>query len=261
MTTTPEDAGKFQASFQRIVTHIQQAFVGPRQPVEYALICLLSGGHLLLEDVPGKGKTLLARSLAASIQTDYKRIQFTPDLLPSDLIGHEQYKQETRTWEVHEGPAFTNILLADEINRASPKTQSALLEVMEESRITIGKHEPKPVGPPFMVIATQNPIEQAGTYPLPEAQLDRFMMRTKIPDLDRAATISLLAESEKRDRAKLVTPEVRGEGIGVLAKVAEGVEARYEVLGYVADIIEATSNDTIASAVRIKRRSGPGDTR
>ncbi len=239
MTISAEDATQFQASFQRIANHIAQAFVGPRQPIEYALICLLSGGHLLLEDVPGKGKTLLARSLARSIQTDYKRIQFTPDLLPSDLIGSEVLNEKTREWEVHEGPAFTNILLADEINRASPKTQSALLEVMEENRITIGKNT-RTVGPPFMVIATQNPIEQAGTYPLPEAQLDRFMIRTGIPDLERSATIALLAEANKRDRAEFVTHELREVGVAVLAQVAENVETRYEVLDYVAAIVEAT---------------------
>ena len=252
MSITVEDAAAFKTSFDRIANHIGQAFVGVREPVEFALICLFSGGHLLLEDVPGKGKTLLARALARSVQTAYQRIQFTPDLLPSDLIGSEVFNPETRDWELHQGPAFTNILLADEINRASPKTQSALLEVMEEGRITIGKAGYQ-VGPPFMVIATQNPIEQAGTYTLPEAQLDRFMIRTGIADLERAATVALLAESHRRDRAAGLSQELREVGVGVLAEMASGVETRYEVLDYVAAIAEATRrHDDIRLGVSVR---------
>ena len=182
--------------------------LGKQHVTRLALTCLLSEGHMLLEDFPGTGKTQLARALSATVQGTHSRIQFTPDLLPSDVTGVTIYEPTKQTFEFHPGPIFATIVLADEINRASPKTQSALLEVMEEGRVTIdGK--PHSVGEPFMVIATQNPIEQAGTYRLPEAQLDRFLMKASVGYPDHEATIAVLADAKTRDRAKTLQPAHR----------------------------------------------------
>ena len=174
----PTEAAAFADLFTAVVDAIGRALVGKPDAIRLSLICLLSEGHLLLEDVPGTGKTTLAKALAATIHGTTSRIQFTPDLLPSDVTGVTIYDQRSGAFEFHPGPIFASIVLADEINRASPKTQSALLEVMEESAVTVDGVT-RPVGAPFMVIATQNPIEQAGTYRLPEAQLDRFLMQDR----------------------------------------------------------------------------------
>ena len=177
MALTEEHATWFADTFTMIVENVAKALLGKEEVIRLALTAMLAEGHLLLEDAPGTGKTALARALAASVQGTHSRIQFTPDLLPSDITGVTIFDQKAGSWEFHPGPVFASIVLADEINRASPKTQSALLEVMEESKVTVDgvRHE---AGRPFMVIATQNPVEQAGTYRLPEAQLDRFLMKT-----------------------------------------------------------------------------------
>ncbi len=164
--------------FHQLLANVELVIRGKQDQVAMALVCLLAEGHLLLEDVPGTGKTVLAKSIAASIDGSMSRIQFTPDLLPSDVTGGLVYRQDSG-FELHKGPVFSNVVLADEINRASPKTQAALLEVMEERQVTIG-NQTNEVPRPFVVIATQNPVEQAGTYRLPEAQLDRFLMRTSL---------------------------------------------------------------------------------
>ncbi len=173
------EINQIQSNAEKIKNNINKVIVGKSEIVDLILTALLSGGHILLEDVPGTGKTLMAKSLARSIAAGFKRIQFTPDLLPSDITGLNYYNQKQGDFTFHSGPVFTNILLADEINRATPRTQSSLLECMEERQITIDG-ETHLLEQPFLVIATQNPIETSGTFPLPEAQLDRFLMQLKI---------------------------------------------------------------------------------
>lgn len=184
--------GRFAQMFAALAGNIERVVRGKREKVELALICLLSEGHLLVEDVPGVGKTTLARAMSASVEAKWARIQFTPDLLPSDITGVSIFNQGTSAFEFHPGPIFANLVVADEINRGSPKTQSALLEVMEERRVTV-EGTPHPVPRPFMVIATQNPVDMDGTYPLPEAQLDRFLMRISMGYPDHQAEVALLA--------------------------------------------------------------------
>jgi MoxR-like ATPase len=184
-------AGRFAQLFSALVTNIERVIRGKRENVELAMLCLLSEGHLLLEDVPGVGKTTLARAVAASVDARWTRIQFTPDLLPSDVTGVSIFNQATAKFEFHPGPIFANIVIADEINRGSPKTQSALLEVMEERRVTVDGR-PQPVPRPFMVIATQNPVDMDGTYPLPEAQLDRFLMKISMGYPDHTNEVAVL---------------------------------------------------------------------
>lgn len=163
----------------RLKASIEQSYLGPEENIELLLVALLAEGHVLLEDVPGVGKTTLARALAASLGLDFERIQCTPDLLPTDILGVNWYNQKTQDFEYRAGPVLTNILLADEINRATPRTQSALLEAMQEGQVTVGGST-RPLPKPFLVMATQNPVEMQGTYPLPEAQLDRFLLRLSL---------------------------------------------------------------------------------
>jgi MoxR-like ATPase len=181
----------FEARFAALAASVERVIQGKAEAVRLALTCLLAEGHLLIEDVPGTGKTTLARCLAAALGGRLQRIQFTPDLLPSDVIGVSIYHPASGVFQFHPGPVFGNIVLGDEINRASPKTQSALLEVMAERRVTVDG-QPHPVPRPFMVIATQNPVEMSGTYPLPEAQLDRFLMRLSLGYPDHAAELAVL---------------------------------------------------------------------
>ncbi len=237
MTISPEQAAWFRQTFDHLTDNIARAVLGKRHVVRLTLTCLLSEGHMLLEDFPGTGKTMLARALANTVQGSHARIQFTPDLLPSDVTGVTVYDQHKGSFEFHAGPIFHTIVLADEINRASPKTQSALLEVMEEGRVTVDGVS-RPVGRPFMVIATQNPIEQAGTYRLPEAQLDRFLMKTSVGYPDREATVELLVNAKVRDRASLVTPVITAETISQMSGLADDVYVDPAVIGYVAELAE-----------------------
>lgn len=183
-------------SLDSLIENIEKVIVGKRNVIEKVVIALISGGHLLIEDVPGIGKTMIAKALAKSINLDFKRVQFTPDLLPSDIIGITIYNEKTREFEFKKGPIFSNIILADEINRTTPKTQSALLEAMEERQVTVDGATYKLVEP-FFVIATENPIEYEGTFPLPEAQLDRFFMKIEVGYPEKNYEIEMLNRLEK----------------------------------------------------------------
>jgi len=237
MTITQQQTEWFAQTFAKMADNVGHAVLGKPHVVRLAVTCLLSEGHLLLEDFPGTGKTSLAKALSATVQGTNSRIQFTPDLLPSDVTGVTIYDQQKGVFEFHPGPIFATIVLADEINRASPKTQSALLEVMEEGRITVDGHA-HPVGRPFMVIATQNPIEQAGTYRLPEAQLDRFLMKTSVGYPDHESTVALLNEAKTRDRTAALQPVITANAVAQMSALADEVYVDPGVLGYVSRLAE-----------------------
>ncbi|MFT4214385.1 MAG: MoxR family ATPase [Microbacterium sp.] len=250
MTITAEQATWFAQTFSQLADNVERAVLGKRHVVELVLTAMLSEGHVLLEDVPGTGKTSLARAVAQSVQGTTTRIQFTPDLLPGDITGITVYDQKTGVFEFHPGPVFANIVLADEINRASPKTQAALLEVMEEGRVTIDGVT-RPVGKPFLVLATQNPVEQAGTYRLPEAQLDRFLLRTSLGYPDHAATVRILDQAAVAT-AELVPVITPGALVG-MSELAGDVYVDALVLDYIARIVDATRTaDEVRLGVSIR---------
>jgi MoxR-like ATPase len=232
---TNEQARWFSQTFEQLVSNVELAIRGKRDVIRLVVTCMLSEGHMLLEDNPGTGKTVLAKALANTVQGSHSRIQFTPDLLPSDVTGVTVFDQATRAFEFHQGPIFATVVLADEINRASPKTQSALLEVMEEGRVTIDgvSHS---VGTPFMVIATQNPIEQAGTYRLPEAQLDRFLMKTSIGYPDHDVAVELMLQAATRDRSAAVTPVIVASAVQQMATFANDVHVEPSIVAYISHL-------------------------
>lgn len=226
-----------QATIQALLNQLNTVIVGKPAQIQDSVACLLAGGHLLIEDVPGVGKTTLAHALARSFGLAFARVQFTSDLMPSDLTGVAVYERGKEAFVFHPGPVFTQVLLADEINRASPKTQSALLEVMEEGRVTIDGVS-RAVGVPFVVIATQNPVEQAGTYRLPEAQLDRFLLKASLGYPDHAATLRILdGGARPADQLEaVITPKA----LIAMADLAKDVYANALVLDYIARIVDAS---------------------
>jgi len=243
MAMTAEQATWFSEIFGRLVANVDQVLVGKTFVIRLGFTALISEGHLLLEDFPGTGKTSFARAMAQSVEGSSSRIQFTPDLLPGDITGVSIFDQRSAGFEFHHGPIFATIVLADEINRASPKTQAALLEVMEEGRVTVDGVS-HPVGAPFMVIATQNPIEQAGTYRLPEAQLDRFIMKTSIGYPDHGSTLRILEGAETRAHDTVVPPIVTADTIVEMARLARTVHVDPTLNDYIARLVEATRSAT-----------------
>ena len=239
MPVTTDELTWFGERFAAISDNIEYAIQGKRDTVELITSCLIAGGHALIEDVPGVGKTLLAKSLARSIDCSFQRIQFTPDLLPSDVTGVSVWDREAGDFIFRPGPVFANVILGDEINRASPKTQAALLEAMEERQVTVDGTT-RTLGPPFIVIATQNPIEHEGTYPLPEAQLDRFMMRLTMGYPARTKELEMLDTHGERSTFEDLRPVVHAEDIVRMSEIAQHVHVADVVKGYIIDIAEAT---------------------
>lgn len=232
---------EFQQTCTKILDNIEEVMVGKREVLEETLICFLAGGHLLLEDVPGVGKTMLARSLAISSGADFQRVQCTPDLLPKDITGVSVYRQDTETFEFSPGPIFSQVLLVDEINRATPKTQSGLLESMAENQVTI-EGETKELPSPFFVIATQNPVEYDGTFPLPEAQLDRFMMKTSMGYPETEEEIEILEEVKKKHPIYSLKSVSNPEEIEELKEKVREVHVEEEVAEYMVKIVAQTRN-------------------
>jgi MoxR-like ATPase len=224
---------------EKIVTNIEKVMVGKTEAIELAVIALISQGHLLIEDAPGMGKTMLARSLAKSINCTFKRIQFTPDMLPGDITGVTVYNQKLADFEFHPGPISAQIVLADEINRATPKVQSALLEAMEERQITVdGKTRKMPA--PFHVLATQNPIEYEGTFPLPEAQLDRFLLRINIGYPSPEEEIAIMDRQQYIHPIEQIGPVVDADDVLMLQETVKKVYVDDLVKQYIVSLVEAT---------------------
>ena len=227
---------------QEIMVNISRVIVGKQQTIELLLTALLADGHVLLEDIPGLGKTLIAKCLARSIGGSFKRVQFTPDLLPADITGFNIYNQQTGQFSFQPGPVMTHILLADEINRTIPRTQSSLLESMEERQVTVDGQTyclPRP----FFVMATQNPIELEGTFPLPEAQLDRFLLRISLGYPDREEEISILERFQKEDPLLQLAPVASPEQILALQQSRKNIRISHPVREYITDIVRATRSN------------------
>jgi MoxR-like ATPase len=229
----------FGARFRQIETNVERVVRGKHGEIRLALVALLAEGHLLIEDVPGVGKTMLAKAIARSIDCSFRRIQFTPDMLPTDITGVNVFNQEHGDFEFRPGAVFANIVLGDEINRASPKTQSALLECMEERQVTIDA-ETRPLGTPFMVIATQNPVEHEGTYPLPEAQLDRFMLRLSIGYPDAEVEADILATHASGQPLEEIQSVTDARGVADMIEAVHGVHVAPALRHYIVSLVEAT---------------------
>lgn len=229
----------FQCYAKKIIDNCGKVIVGKDEVIRQIIISFLCGGHVLLEDLPGTGKTMLFRSFAKTIGGDFRRIQFTPDLLPSDLTGINFYNQKNGEFEFRKGPLFSSMILADEINRATPRTQSALLESMEERQITVDGNT-YPMAEPFMVMATQNPIESYGTFPLPEAQVDRFFMRLSMGYMTREQEMAVMARKSTLALVEDLSQVVTMEEIAQLRNTYSEVHVSDEVAGFIMDIVEAT---------------------
>ncbi len=223
----------------RIKENVSKVIVGKEDIIDLSLICIITGGHMLLEDVPGTGKTVFARALAASLDCSFRRIQFTPDLLPSDVTGINFYSQKESNFTFRPGPVFSNIVLADEINRATPRTQSSMLECMEEKQVTIDG-ETRKLAAPFFVIATQNPIEIQGTFPLPEAQLDRFLIKTSMGYPDTKSSIDILKRFKENNPLSELKSVVSATEINEASEIYSKVKVSEDIMEYIINIAEAT---------------------
>ena len=245
----PMDTKEFVSFKKRLTDNCSKVIVGKDEVIEQVVVCLIAAGHILLEDLPGTGKTMLLRSFSKSIGGQFRRIQFTPDLMPSDLTGINFYNPKTGDFEFRPGPLFANLILADEINRATPRSQSALLEVMEEKQISVDGKTYR-MEEPYMVMATQNPLESYGTFPLPEAQMDRFFMRLKLGYMTREQEIAVRS---RRDAARIIDelePVVSAEELLELRKSYPQVRVSGDIAGYIMDIVAATrSSDMLVNGV------------
>lgn len=224
---------------EKIVNNVSKVIVGKNEVIELLIVSFISGGHILLEDIPGVGKTMLVKSFAKTLGLSFKRIQFTPDLLPSDITGINYYNQKTNNFEFRKGPIFANIILGDEINRATPRTQSSLLEAMEEKQITVDG-ETRKLNIPFMVLATQNPIETYGTFPLPEAQMDRFMMRISIGYPKRDEEKKVILNNNSNNNIESLTTIINAEELEYVFNNYSNVTISDDVLNYIMDIVNET---------------------
>jgi len=244
-TKVRDDVKKSQEEIIEVIENIEKVIEGKRRVIEYILTALLAEGHVLIEDVPGVGKTMLAKSLTKSIDCNFKRIQFTPDLLPSDITGVSVYNQKTQDFRFREGVVFANIILADEINRASPKTQSSLLECMEEKQVTVDGITYK-LDIPFLVVATQNPIEYEGTYPLPEAQLDKFIMHLTIGYPTHSDELVILEKHGINPAIDNISPVCTGADVNRWVEVAKTIFVNENIKDYLVSIVSQTrKNDKL----------------
>jgi MoxR-like ATPase len=240
-TTNVEWKNMMTSEFEKIVQQIATVIRGKEEQTRLALTCLFAQGHLLIEDIPGIGKTTLAKVLAKCLGLQFQRIQFTSDMLPGDILGVSVFDKNSAAFVFHPGPVFSQVLLADEINRATPKTQSALLEAMEERQVTV-EGETRPLPPPFFVIATQNPLEHSGTFPLPESQLDRFLMRIELGYPDREAENRMLKGNDAADALSRIDSRLAHSDIVSIQNKIEQVHISDALLAYLQDLLEFTRN-------------------
>jgi len=250
----PEDGAALCARLQQVITQVNGVVLGKEHQVKLAMACILAGGHLLIEDLPGVGKTTLAQALARSLGLSFQRIQFTSDLLPADVVGVSIFEQATSTFRFRPGPVFAQLVLADEINRATPKAQSALLEAMEEHQVTV-EGETRVLPEPFFVIATQNPSSQAGTFALPESQLDRFLMRIRLGYPDSRSERALLRGEDRRASLARLPARLTGRDLLDLQQQARAVHVSEALLDYVQALVSRTRQSG-AFAAGLSPRSG-----